>query len=192
MKRWLIILATLIPGAESEAQEKFLRKISPQHGKVQFAGGIGFISAGVGYGNPKRNLEADVFYGYVPKQFGGIAMHSLTGKLSYHPFRPGKVLNLQVQPFTVGLQGTYTFGKQYFLYSPDNYPYNYYGFPTALHAGFFVGGNVSTTFNKKTLRGVGIYYELGTNDVELKSYLANSSIPLRDIVNLAIGIKTNF
>lgn len=192
MKRLLPIIFFSLFTFSAGAQKKIVRGLTPHHAKVQFAGSIGFLAAGFGYENRKSTLEGDLYYGYVPKKFGGISMHSLTGKITVNPFPESKILGLKLRPLTVGALGSYTFGKQYFLFSPENYPYNYYGFPTALHAGVFVGGQLSTSFNKRSLRSVGIYYELGTNDRELKSYLGNNSIKFTEILNLAIGIKTTF
>jgi hypothetical protein len=189
---WLKLILTVLIFLPCEAQENTLRKIIPDHAKVQFAGTIGFVSAGFGYSNKRGSLEADLHYGYVPKQFGGATLHSLTGKLTGYPLAETKFMGLHVKPLSVGILGSYTFGKQFFLYDPENYPYNYYGFPTALHAGFFIGGSAGTKFHGKPVRGVAVYYELGTTDKELKSYLGNHSIPFRGIFNLGVGIRTNF
>src|SRR5688500_16583980 len=119
-------------------------------------------------------------------------MHSLTGKFTFYPLKEKKLKDFNWRPLSVGTLASYTFGKQFFLFAPENYPYDYYGFLTALHMGVFVGGQVSTTFNKRSVRGIALYYELGTNDKELLSYFGNSSIQLKEIVNLGIGIKTTF
>lgn len=192
MRKQYFILVFVAISLCGSAQEKQGRGFIPHHAKLQFAGSIGFVSAGVGYENRKRSIEGDVYYGYVPKKFGGITMHAVTGKATFYPFKEKKYKGFQWRPLSAGVLASYTFGKQYFLFAPGNYPYNYYGFPTALHAGVFVGGQLSTTFNKKSLRAVGLYYEVGTNDKELVSYFGNNSLQAKDILNLAIGIKTTF
>ncbi len=192
MKKMVFISFLLFVFQTGSGQKAILRAIQPHHAKLQFAGSIGYLSAGVGYRNRKQNVEGDVFYGYVPKRFGGMTMHALSAKATIHVLPQIKFRGLDVRPLSGGVLLNYTFGKQYFLFSPENYPYNYYGFPTVLHAGFFAGGNVSARFHKKSLNRLAVYYELGTNDAELKSYLGNNSIPLKEILNLAIGIKTTF
>ena len=171
--------------------QKKPNSIAPDHIKFQYAGGIGFLAIGLGYESKKGKTEGDFFYGYVPKKPGGIEIHAVTGKFTWSPL---KIINkgvIQIKPLSFGVLLNYTFGDQYFLFSPENYPYSYYGYPTALHAGAFIGGQI----NGKPLKAkqLGLYYELGIYDVELASYLSNSKgLKLGDILNLGIGVKKSF
>lgn len=66
-----------------------------------------------------------------------------------------------LEPLVVGALANYSFGKQYFAFNPDNYPYSYYKFPTALSAAVLVGSRVGTTFKpNQILKGIAVYYEL--------------------------------
>lgn len=99
--------------------------------------------------------------------------------------------SFELRPLAVGGLISYTFGKQYFLFSPEYYPYSYYKFPTAMHTGVFVGSRL----DKKLPRGrkIGLYYELGSTDREIIALVQNGkAIRMTDILNLAIGIKTSF
>ncbi len=174
------------------AQEKKLAAIIPHYTKLQFAGGIGFFSLGVGYNNRKEKLEGDLYYGYVPKKIGGDDLHAITGKLTWLPLKGGLFKKIHYKPLSFGLLVNYTFGKQFFLFDPELYPYKYYGFPTALHVGGFIGGQASVK-TKKLFNKVGLYYELGTMDALLISYLNNEKdLTLPEIFNLGIGIKGSF
>lgn len=190
MKAFIVTIFMLLTTAFStRAQDSTRRpKFLPDHLKVQFAGGIGFLSVGAGYSNKKDKLEGDLWYGYVPESVGGVEIHSASVKVTWHPVKKAEWRSYEMRPLSVGLLVSYTFGKQYFLFSPKNYPYSYYNFPTALHGGGFIGGRID-----KKLKGgkkLGIYYELGTNDRELVSYASNpGALSPLDIVNLAIGAK---
>lgn len=167
-------------------QKKGFTRLLPHHGKLQFAGGIGFLSAGIGYTSGGKRMQYDIYYGYVPESAGGVTIHSVTGKLTWIALRHKLDKNVQWDMLSAGILFNYAFGKQYFLFSPRNYPYHYYGFPTAAHAGFFAGGGLRY---KKT----GFYYEIGTTDKELLSYINNNrSLGLMDIINIGIGIRFDF
>ncbi|ANE52040.1 hypothetical protein [Flavisolibacter tropicus] len=170
------------------------QKWLPDHTKLQYAGGIGFLSVGVGYHNKKDKLQGDVFYGFTPASVGGLDIHALTVKGTWFPLKPINRKTWQLRPLSTGLQVNYTFGKQYFGFTPDNYPYDYYKFPTALHAGAFIGGQVNKQVSsRRGIKRIGLYYELGTYDVELASYVRNrKALSVPDILNLGIGIVTSF
>ncbi|MCK5029563.1 MAG: hypothetical protein KAR57_08010, partial [Bacteroidales bacterium] len=50
---------------DSASYKKFL----PDYVKLQFAGGIGFLSTGIGYTFFDHRLDVSFFYGYVPEYF---------------------------------------------------------------------------------------------------------------------------
>jgi hypothetical protein len=183
----IILFAFLISSSQEKKKEN---RILPDHIKLQFAGGIGFFSLGIGYDNRNTKLEGDFIYGYVPKKIGGITIHTISSKITWFPLKKIEIKSLAVKPLAFGLLVNYTFGKQYFLFSPENYPYNYYDHPTALHFGGFMGGQISKALYDKRLKQLAFYYELITYDVELLSYLGNrKSLNLKDIFNVALGIK---
>jgi hypothetical protein len=185
---WWLLCLGLMAGARDTSRR---HKLLPDHVKVQFAGGIGFTSIGVGYQSRSEKLEGDLYYGYVPRSVGGVQIHALSGKVTWYPLKKVGWRSFELRPLSVGGLVSYTFGKQYFLFSPENYPFSYYDFPTALHGGAFVGGRIDKAIGGG--RKVGLYYELGSNDREIISYLNNrESLNLTDILNLAIGIKTSF
>lgn len=196
LRKWNIRLGILafLGGATVNAQDSTEKRnrLLPDHMKVQFAGGTGMLSIGAGYANKKQWLEGDLFYGYVPKSVGGLPIHSLTGKLTAFPFKMN-FSNMRVRPLGFGLMANYTFGKQYFGFTPHNYPFEYYGFPTSLHAGAFVGGQLNFNRRQKKTKQVGLYYEVITFDSELISYLGNKgSLKIGDIINIGFGARVGF
>ncbi len=166
----------------------------PHHAKLHFAGGIGFVAIGAGYSNRKGKLEGDLFYGYLPRSIGGVTIHTLTAKGSWWPLKPVPLSRYEWKPFTTGLLINYTFGKQYFAFSPRSYSFNYYKYPTALHAGLHLGTGLQTkTKGKGLIKGWGLLAELVTYDVEVASYAVNSgSLRLPDIVGLGFGLQARF
>ncbi len=136
MKRKGLLIISLFTFFISLSQEKKKGDgIIPDYVKIQFAGGIGVFAVGIGYDSRNTKLEGDFIYGYVPKKIGGITIHTVSSKITWLPIKKIELKNLIVKPISFGLLVNYTFGKQYFLFSPENYPFNYYDHPTALHFG---------------------------------------------------------
>jgi hypothetical protein len=164
-------------------QRKGIARLMPQHLKLQFAGSIGFISAGFGYESPNKKFQGDFFYGYVPESVGGVTIHSVTGKFTWMALSKEYAKDWRVDFLTAGVLINYAFGKQYFLFSPENYPYKYYGFPTALHAGIFVGSSV-------TKKRWGLYCEVGSTAKDILSYVNNTgSLRFDELLNIGIGTR---
>jgi len=195
--KWLIAAALTIGFCNAVAQTDSSRSRSkwlPDHAKLQYAGGIGFFSVGAGYTTQKDKLHGDLYYGYTPKSVGGLHIHALTAKATWFPLKNISHKSFQVRPLTAGLLVNYTFGKQYFGFTPENYPFDYYKFPTSLHMGAFIGGQVNKKFSsQRGVKQLGLYYELGTFDREVISYVRNrKALSITAILNLGIGAVTAF
>ena len=65
--RAMIIFFLLVKPETISAQKKSSNISPPDHLMIQYAGGIGFMSIGAGYSNKNQKLEADFYYGYLPK-----------------------------------------------------------------------------------------------------------------------------
>ena len=169
-----------------QAQESGFRKKLPDYIKLQYAGGIGLISIGAGYSNKKDKLEGELYYGYLPRSIGGIRIHSLSAKFIWIPLHLSIKNKYQLKPLMTGILFNYNFGIQYFGFDPENYPYNYYSFPTAINMAVFVGSSFG--FNKP--ENLSFYYELLSFDREILSLIYNpKSLHFGDILNLSIGIR---
>ncbi|RYY60248.1 MAG: hypothetical protein EOO05_10555 [Chitinophagaceae bacterium] len=183
MRLLLLVLAAIgSQMAISQPQQKISRLL-PDHVNLQFAGAIGFVSAGVGYETKNHRLQGDFFYGYVPESVGGVEIHSVTAKMTWAAITRQVRPDLRVDWLTTGVFLNYVFGKQYFLFDPEEYPFSYYGFPTAANVGISLGGQA---FYHK----LGVYYELGTTDRYVMSFIQNSgSLSFADLFNLGLGVK---
>ena len=165
------------------------------HSKLQFAGSIGFVSAGAGFTFNRDHIESDLMAGYVPKAIGGEYIVTLTIKNTFYLLNiASEKLDVKIYPLGIGGFFNYTFGNQYETFYPDYYPDGYYWWDSAIRLGFFLGGKVTRQLPKElSPTAVSAYYELGSNDLYLVSYLQNTKyLKPYDILNLAIGLKVTF
>jgi len=175
------------------AQKKGFKIKPPDHIKIQYAGGIGFMSIGAGYNTENQKLEADLYYGYLPKSVGGISIHSISAKVTWIPTHSVSIKKYELEPLMTGLIVNYSFGKQYFSFDPPSYPYNYYNFPTAIHSALFLGSRIGHDFPTHAfVQRISVYYEILSFDREVISLLSNlKSLQVTDIVTLSLGLKIN-
>ena len=137
MKRILVLFLFL--SASAKAEEPGRHWLVPDHFPLQYAGNIGFASAGFGYGLAHDKLEMDFMYGYVPKDFGG-PLNSISLKSTWIPFKPVPMGALTMDFFSTGLVLNYSLGEQFFFIAStqDRYPARYYDHSSALRFGIFI------------------------------------------------------
>lgn len=197
MKKYLLSLFLLasLHGLAQEAGLTSHRKwYLPDHLKLQFAGNIGFLSGGPGYVSRNRTLETDLLFGFLPQKYGGDALVTTTLKTTYSPWRIGLPNNYYVRPFSIGAYMSYTFGPQFDTKWPSYYPAGYYWWATSIRPGAYIGGKAgrNVVLNNRR-RSLELYYELGTYDLLVISYVQNKSfLKLHDIVSLSLGVKFGF
>lgn len=197
MKKYLLSLLLLL-SIRGNAQEVGLRPrrawYLPDHLKLQFAGNIGFLSGGPGYVSRNKTLETDLLLGFLPQKYGGDALVTTTLKTTYSPWRIGLRDSYYIRPFSIGTYLSYTFGPQFDTKWPSYYPSGYYWWATAIRPGAYIGGKVgrNVVLNNRQ-RSFELYYELGTYDLLIISYVQNKSfLKLHDIVSLSLGVKFGF
>jgi hypothetical protein len=162
----------------------------PDYVKLQYAGGIGFMSAGVGYTFFKNRLDVTMFYGYVPKVFTIDDLHSISLQLTAKLLKLKINENITVLPLNFGWYAHHTFGSEYWLKLPDHYPDGYYWWSPGRNAGIFFGGEIKTKLfaNDLPASGTAFYVRVGTRGLYLSSIWGNSTIPVKDILELGFGI----
>lgn len=184
----LVGAADTAPPTESVEREAARAWYLPDQAKLQLAGNIGFVSPGVGWSWAGRRLEADVIFGWVPEAIGGVPVFSLTGKLTWLPWRVAVGRDWRLAPVSLALQLTYTFGEDYFVLLPDYYPKGYYNVPTALRSGVGLGSAIGRPL--WGLPHVGLYYELVAIDAPLVFWLSNrDAVSVTDVFSLALGVR---
>lgn len=183
----VFVSADTIPKKEDN---KLLYTILPDYYKLQYAGGIGFLSAGIGYGFLKERIEISYFYGYVPEWFSENNLHSVSIQLTGKPFKLNTNDKTEYYPLNIGLFLHHTFGSEYYIILPDHYPDDYYWWGSGRAGGLFIEGQFKYTFNtsRNMFSKIGIYYRIVTRGIYVTSKYSNSSIPLEDIFSLGLGI----
>jgi len=197
MKKYLLpifLLLSIMARAQEDYSERSRKWYLPDHLKLQFAGNIGFMSGGPGYISRNKTLETDLLFGFLPQKFGGDALVTLTAKTTYSPWRIHLKNNYYVAPFSLGAYLSYTFGPQFDSKWPSYYPVGYYWWATSFRPGVYFGGKAGrNVIVNKRKRGLELYYELGTYDLILISYVQNSKfLNPGKIANLAFGVKFGF
>ena len=156
----------------------------PDYAKIQFAGNIGFFSAGFGYQFLNNHLYSELLYGYVPVSISKAEeIHTITIKNTF------SILNREIKaiilsPIT-GFTANFETGNNSFLKLPDKYPKGYYT--------LFIGAKVHKNFNNpKIIKGADLYFELGTVDTYLWYAILSEEVKINQIFSTAIGINLYF
>ena len=169
----------------------------PTHLALQTGGGLGMVAAGAGYQFSKNRLETDILIGYVPRRYAGSALTLASLKFMYSPFRLRVAEKVQVLPLTVGAYFSYTHGTLNDELK-GQYSSDYYWFSTDTRYGPLVGGRVTYLAAPVAATGqprkLSFYYELGSNDLYLASYLTNRNggLGFGQLLTLALGVKADF
>jgi len=186
----ILLLSFSLHGNTLQSDSTVYRKFIPDYVKLQFAGGIGFLSVGAGYTFFKDKLDVSLFYGYIPKYFTVDDLHSIslqfTGKLLKYKLSD----NIEVLPLNFGVFTHHTFGSEFWVRLGDKYPKGYYWWYPAINVGLFIGAEIKTKLfaNKTPASGTAFYIRIGTRGLYLASKANNSTIPVKDIVELGFGI----
>ena len=169
----------------------------PHHLALQTGGGLGMVAAGAGYEYSKNRLETDILLGYVPRRYAGSTLTLASLKFLYSPFRLPVGQQVQVLPLTVGAYFSYTHGTLNDELK-GQYSSDYYWFSTDTRYGPLLGGRVTYLAAPVAATGqprkLSFYYELGSNDLYLASYLSNRNggLGLGQLLTLALGLKADF
>lgn len=168
-------------------------RIIPTHVKMQYAGGMGFLSFGAGwdYGR-KCQWETDLYLGFLPRSKADRFYLTTTVKQNYIPWNIACGERFSFDPFYCGLYINTIFGEKFWVEEPERYPRKYYTFSTKVHTFLFVGQRLTLQTNRNhtsPLRGITLYYELSTCDLYLISAATNRSLDGWDIVGLSLGVK---
>ena len=194
----IFLLAVFVfQGSAAEAQRQDptggRRWYVPGFVPVQYAGNIGFVSAGVGYASRLRNYELGLLYGYVPRSRAGTHIHTVTGKntfpLTRYPLKNNEILI----PY-IGLGLSLEVGGNAFFRMPAHFPDSYYDYPKNVRVLAYGGAKVQRLFEDDFhgLRGVEVFAEASTVDLYIWYKSMSEEISLREIFSLALGVNFIF
>lgn len=162
----------------------------PHYIPVQFAGNIGFLSAGAGYTSNHENYQLSLLYGYVPAALALTDIHIVTAKNIFPLTRYSLKSNRTLIPY-LGLGLTVEVSGNSFFTMPSHFPEGYYDFPKNLHVIAYGGTRIQHLFqdNFALLRGVEFYVEAGTVDVYVWYKTMSRQIRFNQIFSLALGVN---
>ncbi len=174
-----------------QRREEFWHKLIPEMVSVQYAGGIGMISAGFGwaYGCGDR-WETHLMLGFLPKRYNYHHYWTFTLREYFNPWKIRFKQHWQVTPLSVNLSINSLLHSDFWMKEPSRYPDGYYGFSSRIRFHLGLGQRISFLIPREKRfmsRKVSLYYEVSTCDLYLRQKFLNSSIPLKDIITLGIG-----
>lgn len=170
-------------------------KLIPTHTALQYAGSIGFLSAGFGWDYGKhRQWETTLLFGYLPRYNSDKGRLTFTLKQNYTPWSRNLTEQLSVEPLTCGLFFNTIASDEFWTNEPDRYPKGYYGFSTRVRTHLFLGQrltwNIDHSRDRRLLaKSITAYYELSTCDLYVVSAFTNRYLKPHDILSLAFGVK---
>ncbi|MDX9694450.1 MAG: hypothetical protein RBT49_01550 [Bacteroidales bacterium] len=162
----------------------------PDYVKLQFAGGIGFISPGFGYTFFKQRLDITLFYGYLPSFLSTDDLHSISLQFTGKLFKISLNKNVVLLPLNIGFFLHHNFGDEYWVTQPSHYPDDYYWWSPGRMGGVFLGGELKTKLLSKNTpaSGLAFYFRVGSRGLYLTSAWDNEYINLSDILELGFGV----
>jgi len=188
------ILFTLFLSTSALAQSKFWKSLIPDQAGLQYAGSIGFISAGAGYDllNEKAALNFNV--GYIPESLGG-ELTIISVKFQYKPFNIPIGDKIIVQPFNPVFFPSYTLGQNFdFKFEKPKYQEGYYFWSSALR--LHLGASTEVKILNKPdakIKALSLYAEANTNDLYLLSWFKNRTYtPFYRMFKMGYGVKMYF
>jgi hypothetical protein len=197
-----IVLSLLYPvtslsqNTYDERIERYRNKWSsliPTHEKIQYAGGMGFLSAGVGWDYGRNNQwETDVLLGFLPKFSTDNAKVTFTLKQNFIPWKKAAGEVFIIEPFACGLYFTSILDDDFWFDEPDKYPNGYYWFSTKMRFNIYLGQRITYKIpHEKSFlfNSITAFYELSSNDLYLQSAFANRYLRPSDYLRLSFGLK---
>jgi hypothetical protein len=168
--------------------------VVPDFVTMQYAGSIGYFSAGVGYNVFKNKARFSTHYGIVPENRGGY-LNVVSTKLFFKPTTLTIWNRVRMNPIDVGLMGSFHFGDEFETRWPEGvHPKGYYWWHPALRAHLAMESSVTYEFRKgHRLTSVTGYVEFNTNELYFVSFIQNiDTVSLWDIVKIGTGARLNF
>lgn len=192
----MLVAPSLASAQHVEVSAATARKwYAPDAVTLQFAGNIGMLAVAPSYSFAKDKLNAELFYGYIPKFDAEEALHLLTLKGIYKPFRKVALKeNLSLTPLRFGLGLSYYFRSQFSTNWSSAYPSNdYYWWTSSLRLTGSLGPALNYSLPaSKSFSELGLYGELNTYDLIVTSAVKDKTLTAWDIISFSIGLRASF
>lgn len=176
----------------------------PNQFVIQNAGNMGVLSVGTGWGYGHGHWETHLLLGYIPKHQSTRGKLTMTLKENYIPWnlllsapqnesddflKRGWTLN----PLTASIYVNTVYGHEFWKSQPSRYPDKYYEFmSTKFRLNIALGQRITWDIprnRRKYAKSISLFYEVSTCDLYIRSKFQDSSIPLKDIIGLSLGVK---
>jgi hypothetical protein len=190
----ILIIISLLFSLSTKAQKTLTSKLIPDQAIIQYAGSIGYLSAGIGYNLFKERSTLSFHYGHVPLNKGG-ELNILAVKFDYKPISIKIKDQLIFRPINPLFFLSYTLGKDFGLkFDQNQYAKGYYFWSPALREHIGINSEIEFLGDKNsTFKSISVYAEANTNDLYLISWYENrTSTPIYDIFHLGLGLKFSF
>ena len=161
---------------------------------MQYAGSIGWLTAGYFRQSTNEKIELGLLYGYTPESLGG-EIHSLALKFIYEPLQINISNRFQLEPIQTGIFIVQNFSNNLYLSWPDKYDRGYYWWTNSLRFHVFLGVQAGYILDDRMVRKISFYFEANTNDLYIASYVSNynsQSISIDEIFFFGTGLKIYF
>lgn len=192
----MLVAPSLASAQHVEVSAATARKwYAPDAVTLQFAGNIGMLAVAPSYSFAKDKLNAELFYGYIPKFDAEEALHLLTLKGIYKPFRKVALKeNLSLTPLRFGLGLSYYFRSQFSTNWSSAYPSNdYYWWTSSLRLTGSLGPALNYSLPaSKSFSELSLYGELNTYDLIVTSAVKDKTLTAWDIISFSIGLRASF
>ncbi len=167
-------------------------KLIPNLFTLQYAGDIGMFSAGFGWDyGPKNKWETHIMFGYLPPRRNYQHYWTFTLREIYNPWNIRLDRCWSLKPLSVNLSVNSILHSDFWTSEPDRYPSGYYGFSSRVRFHLGLGQRLSFHIpeeHRYLSRKISVYYEVSTCDLYVRQKFLNKSIPLKDIIALAVGV----
>lgn len=166
------------------------KRLLPTRVEIQYAGGMGMFSFGVGWEYGRRGQWAtDLFVGFIPAAYIDHTYATTTVKQTYVPWSIQCGDRFSIEPFKCGIYLNSIIADEFWLREPSRYPKGYYGFSTKIRAHIFVGQNYRLHLRRcGALRDISLFWEANTCDLYLISRATNRYLSPSDYIGLSVGI----
>ena len=167
-------------------------KLKPTHVKMQYAGGMGLLSTGIGWDYGRHcQWETDFLLGYLPKRHNDKYRMTMTFKQSYIPWSMSFKDNWNLEPFYCGLYLTTIAGEEFWKKEPGKYPNKYYNISTKIRPSIFIGQRFGFNPRNSIVKNIQLFYEINTNELYLISKITNKSLKAKDFLRLSFGVRVH-
>lgn len=194
----LLIITNALPAQNGynrriEKYKSQWESLIPNYTKVQYAGGMGLISLGLGWDYGKNNQwETDMFFGYLPKYSTKRSKITFTLKQNFIPWKKDLNRHFSIDPLATGLYVNTIFDGDFWVSEPDKYPNSYYSFSTKMRFNIYLGQRI--TYNippdkRFFAKSLTLFYEISSNDLYIASAFTNSYLGPKEYLRLSFGLK---